>query len=146
MNNFGSSFMKNHSRFPSGIDPDTPEPVEPNDLPQWHVGEECVIHYTVESGAGIYLDTWDWIALFKDRFTSLEDYVSFTWASGCRRSGIAKTCIMPDSTFWAPGKYVLLYVSAKQSILGVSDSFVIGERCEEAAAVEVADEVHEDDL
>ena len=70
--------------------------------------------------------------------------MGFTWASTCRRSGIAKTCIMTDSNFWSPGKYVLLYVSAKQSILGISDPFVIGDRCEEPTAIEVADEVHED--
>ena len=51
---------------------------------------------------------------------------------------------MTDSNFWSPGKYVLLYVSAKQSILGISDPFVIGDRCEEPTAIEVADEVHED--
>ena len=110
------------------------------------MGDECIVRYTVESGAGIYLDTWDWIALYKDGFTSLEDYLGFTWASSCRRSGIPKSSIMPDSTLWVPGKYVLMYMSAKQSILGISDPFVIGKRCEEQAVVEVAQEVLEDEL
>ena len=31
-----------------------------------------------------YLDAWDWIGVYEEDFLSLEDYVSFTWASLCR--------------------------------------------------------------
>ena len=40
--------------------------------------------YTVEVGSLSYLDPWDWIGVYEDDFLSLEDYVSFTWASLCR--------------------------------------------------------------
>ena len=63
---------------------------------------------------------------FQEGFTSLEDYVCFCWASPCRRTGIPKTAVMPDSGLWWPGKYVLVYITAKQSILGISQPFVIG--------------------
>ena len=55
----------------------------------------------------------------QDGFTSLEDYVAFCYASSCRLTGIPKTALMPDSTTWSPGRYVLVYISAKGSVLGI---------------------------
>jgi hypothetical protein len=40
--------------------------------PQWFIGEEAVVRYTVDSGAGLYLDTWDWIALYKVTSTEVK--------------------------------------------------------------------------
>lgn len=96
--------------------------------PEWFVGEECIARYTLEQGAHQYLDQWDWIGLFKDGFTSLEDYEAFSWASTCRRSGIPKSSTMQDSSLWSSGTYVLVYISASWSILGISTPFVIGHR------------------
>ncbi len=33
--------------------------------PQWFIGEEVNVTYTLESGAGLYLYAWDWIGLYK---------------------------------------------------------------------------------
>ena len=62
----------------------------------------------------------------QENFSSLEDYVTFCWASSSRRTGIPKTSVMPDSYLWPPGRYVLIYMSAKQSVLGISEPFVVG--------------------
>lgn len=40
--------------------------------PQWFIGEEALVRYTVDSGAGLYLDTWDWIALYKVTSTEVK--------------------------------------------------------------------------
>ena len=50
----------------------------------FQVGRDFSIVYTVEVGSLSYLDPWDWIGVYEDDFLSLEDYVSFTWASLCR--------------------------------------------------------------
>ena len=59
----------------------------------------------------------------QEDFTSLDDYVTFTWASGCRRTGIPKSCTISDSALYAPGTFVLVYTSVDQSILGMSQPF-----------------------
>ena len=48
------------------------------------MGRDFSIVYTVEVGSLSYLDPWDWIGVYEEDFLSLEDYVSFTWASLCR--------------------------------------------------------------
>ena len=48
------------------------------------MGHDFSIAYTVEVGSMSYLDPWDWIGVYEADFLSLEDYVSFTWASLCR--------------------------------------------------------------
>ena len=48
------------------------------------MGHDFSIAYTVEVGSTAYLDPWDWIGVYDADFRSLEDYVSFTWASLCR--------------------------------------------------------------
>ena len=39
-----------------------------------YVNEDRQFYYNVERNAGRFLSPWDWIALFKEDFTSLEDY------------------------------------------------------------------------
>ncbi|CAB4056145.1 E3.1.3.56 [Lepeophtheirus salmonis] len=69
------------------------------------------------------LGSWDWIALFKAGFTSLQEFITFTWASSCKLTGVTKNAIIMDSALNIPGDYVLIYFSANKSILGISDPF-----------------------
>ena len=59
----------------------------------------------------------------QEDFTSLDDYVTFTWASPCRRTGIPKACTISDSALYAPGTFVLVYTTVNQSVLGISQPF-----------------------
>jgi len=36
----------------------------------WYTGEECVVKYTVETNAGLYLSQWDYIMLYKVRLVT----------------------------------------------------------------------------
>ena len=56
----------------------------------FQVGLDSSIVYTVEVGTASYLDPWDWIGVFEADFASLEDYVSFTYASICRLTALEK--------------------------------------------------------
>ena len=89
----------------------------------WYVHEDRQFYYDVERNAGRFLSPWDWIALFKVDFTSMEDYKGYAWASTCRRTDEPKKVWMDDSILTTPGRYVLVYVSAKNSILGCSAPF-----------------------
>jgi len=91
--------------------------------PSWFVNEDAKISYTVEQNAGQILDSWDWIGLYHENFTSLDEYVTFCWSSSCRRTGLPKTCLMSSTALYAPGRFVLVYTSASQSILGISPPF-----------------------
>merc|ERR1719347_414260 len=74
---------------------------------QWYVNEDGQFDYNIASNGGQLLDSWDWIGLYHENFTSLDDYVTFCWASSCRRTGLPKTCVISDSALYAPGKFVL---------------------------------------
>ena len=69
------------------------------------------------------MSSWDWIGLFKENFTSLDEYKGYAWASTCRRADLAKTVWMSDTVLNLQGRYLLVYVSAKNSILGMSEPF-----------------------
>ena len=90
------------------------------------MGRAGAIVYTVEIGSAAYLDAWDWIALYKEDFLSLEDYVTFTWASSCRLTGTEKEAYIMDSAIVEPGSYRLVYFGARNCVLGVSKSFNVG--------------------
>ena len=88
----------------------------------WYVNEDRQFYYEQERNAGRFLSPWDWIALFKEDFTSMEDYQGYAWASPCRRTDEPKKVWMDDSVL-TPGRFVLVYISAKNSILGMSEPF-----------------------
>ena len=88
----------------------------------WYVNEDRQFYYEQERNAGRFLSPWDWIALFKEDFTSMEDYQGYAWASPCRRTDELKKVWMDDSVL-TPGRFVLVYISAKNSILGMSEPF-----------------------
>ena len=89
----------------------------------WYVNEDRQFLYELDHNAGRFLGSWDWIGLYREQFTSLDDYHGYAWASNCRRTTEAKKVWMPDTVVTLPGRFVLVYVSAKCSILGMSDPF-----------------------
>ena len=52
-----------------------------------------------------------------------EFFFRYAWASPCRRANLAKTVWMSDTVLNIQGRFVLVYVSAKNSIFGMSDPF-----------------------
>jgi len=95
-----------------------------SDLDQpWYVAEDGNVSYTVDPNGGQFLDAWDWIGLYHENFTSLDDYVTFCWASPCRRTGVPKHCVISDSALYAPGAFVLVYTTVNHSILAISSPF-----------------------
>jgi len=94
----------------------------------WYVAEDGNFTYMIDLNGGRLLDNWDWIGLYHEDFTSLDDYVTFTWASPCRRTGIPKVCTISDSALYAPGTFVLVYTTVNQSILGISQPFDVVHR------------------
>ena len=50
-------------------------------------------------------------------------FCRYAWASPCRRANLAKTVWMSDNVLNIQGRFVLVYVSAKNSIFGMSDPF-----------------------
>ena len=91
----------------------------------WFLNEEAKFSYEVHTNGGRFLNSYDWIGIFRSNFTSLTEYPGYVWASSCRRTDLAKTVIVPDTLVNLPGKYVLVYISKKDSILGMSDVFQI---------------------
>lgn len=89
----------------------------------WYLHEDRQFYYDVHTNGGRFLSNWDWIGLYKENFTSIEDYKGYAWASTCRRTDLAKTVWMSDTVLNIQGRFVLVYVSAKNSIFGMSEPF-----------------------
>jgi hypothetical protein len=91
----------------------------------WYVNEDRQFSYDLETGAGRFLSTWDWIGLYRENFTSLDDYQGYCWASNCRRTTESKSVWLDDTVVTLAGRFVLVYVSARSSILGMSEPFEV---------------------
>jgi hypothetical protein len=52
-----------------------------SEQPQWFVGEEAIVSYTLDTGAGLYLDTWDWIGLYKVSRIVSKEFWRETWTA-----------------------------------------------------------------
>ena len=51
------------------------------DAGPYFAGEDLLLIYTVNIDERRFLNTWDWIGLYREDCTNLEDYVTYTWAS-----------------------------------------------------------------
>ena len=81
-------------------------PTKENNVPKdWYVNRDGKISYQIQpqSSGSRLLDSWDWIGLYHEDFTSLDDYTTFTWASPCRRPRELKFATIHDSALYAPG-------------------------------------------
>ncbi|KAJ9598186.1 hypothetical protein L9F63_011124 [Diploptera punctata] len=97
----------------------------------WFLDEENTASYTLSGDVQPTL--WDWIGVFKDGFSSLEDYLCYVYAVKSSVSGNGnsrvKQVIFPDTAVRAPGPYRLLYFSHNSgSVLGMSDVFQVVQR------------------
>ena len=115
---------------------------------RWLIGEDGRISYYINQGQGGPLNSWDWIALYKSNFDSLDDYLTFTWASTCKLTGIAKEAWILDSALHTPGDYILIYFGSDKSILGMSQPFPLVYSKDEntiirAESIDVGTEAHE---
>ena len=67
----------------------------------------------------------DCLTYFQADFRSLEDYVTFTWASACRLTGVEKNVILMEESIQTNGEYKLVYFGHKNCVLGISEPFEI---------------------
>ncbi|KAK7863761.1 hypothetical protein R5R35_011162 [Gryllus longicercus] len=92
----------------------------------WYLEEENSASYSL---AGDVEPTyWDWIGIYKDGFTSLDDYLSYVYAPratpGTANRSETRRVTFPDTALRAPGRYCLLYFSHNSgSVLGMSNPF-----------------------
>ena len=125
-----------HLTLADNVDPDSDSIVNffPNDLgkeinPQWTINGDGVrrlfISYRIvdTQKEGLGLSSWDWIGLFDVQFSSLQDYITFTWASKYPRYSSLKKVSITSLSLQRNCKYILIYVSEKRSILGISKYF-----------------------
>ncbi|XP_069704988.1 inositol polyphosphate 5-phosphatase K-like isoform X2 [Periplaneta americana] len=101
-------------------------PVEP-----WYLDEENSASYTLSGDVQPTL--WDWIGVFKDEFSSLDDYLCYVYAmrgaAGGNSNSRVKKVVFPDTAVRATGPYRLLYFSHNSgSVLGMSEAFEVRSR------------------
>ena len=53
----------------------------------WYLNEDRQFYYDVQTNGGRFLSNWDWIGLYNENFTSLDEYKGYAWASSCKRTG-----------------------------------------------------------
>lgn len=103
------------------------------------VGREDVLFYYSFSDAGLAgrADrSWDWIGLYRDDFTGLDECISYVWAEqepaaldaqdeGDGVGGIHRAAVFPFVL--TPGRFRLLYISGElsSSVLGISNAFEV---------------------
>ncbi len=51
------------------------------DAGPYFAGEDLLLIYTVNIDERRFVSTWDWIGLYREDCSNLEDYVTYTWAS-----------------------------------------------------------------
>ena len=83
------------------------------------------IPYEEAKDAEELIDGWDWIGIYHENFTSLEDYVTFTWAVKYPQCSNVKKAFITTHYIMKGRNYVAVYMSAKSSVLGVSEAFEI---------------------
>ena len=43
----------------------------------WYLNEDRQFYYDVQTNGGRFLSNWDWIGLYKENFTSLDEYKGY---------------------------------------------------------------------
>ncbi|XP_065201140.1 inositol polyphosphate 5-phosphatase K-like [Planococcus citri] len=127
----------------------TERQVELKPVDSWVIDSENKAIVTME--ADVTPSDWDWIGVFKDNFTGLDEYVTYVFLpisthenhsndSECEgesmvatSSAVNQPCTsyvvtFPDTAIRAPGNYRLLYFTKNSdSILGMSECFTVEE-------------------
>ena len=98
-----------------------------NTKPEWTVIDDNVkmltISYEITHGQNSFVASWDRIGIYKHDFSSINEYCSFTWVSNYPRNSSLRKCSIRSACFEKQYRYILLYISADFSILGLSDFF-----------------------
>lgn len=97
-------------------------PVKFDPMDPWHVGQSGICCYTIKDN--VLITSWDWIGLFKAKFSDVSEYVTWIYASpksdNCTLRGIFHEVLVPE------GAYLLLYFSGDtRELLGMSEPFQI---------------------
>ncbi|RWS10760.1 Inositol polyphosphate 5-phosphatase K-like protein [Dinothrombium tinctorium] len=129
----------------------------------WHIGKDSVAWYKIEPQSDEvdsrvienllrYISEWDWIGLFKANFSSLDDYICYTWASRYPHESGPPTVtdsdqessqidgasvsrhdtrgpwfkvIFSEQVLLIQNTYRLLYIDHKGNVLGMSSPFLL---------------------
>ncbi len=62
-----------------------------------------------------------WWFFFRSDFFTLDEWLSYNYASSCRRTGISKVVTFPASAVLHAGKFRLVYFGRENCVLGRSD-------------------------
>ncbi|KAJ1531740.1 hypothetical protein ONE63_000403 [Megalurothrips usitatus] len=101
----------------------------------WYLDEMNSVFCRI--GDDVKLSPWDWIGLYKEDFSSLDDYLCYvyvtttpTWVeqNGGQTNQNRNTLKLtfPDSAARLPGRYQVVYVSHNpMSVLGISEPFQV---------------------
>ncbi|KAB7505470.1 Phosphatidylinositol 4,5-bisphosphate 5-phosphatase A [Armadillidium nasatum] len=102
-------------------------------IKEWFIGCPNTIKYTLD--ADVETSPWDYVAVFKADFTSVHQYVTYSYvpqienqtnSSEQQRVNRSFQMIFNDELVQLPGLYVLLFYSSKYSCyLGMSDPFPV---------------------
>lgn len=115
-----------------------------DDLQGWQCGNEATVKYHV---IGMPTSTWDYLALFKADFFTLDEYVTYVYATGKNEGTVGatvsiQTAKFPASALRDPGPYRICYISAgKKFIRGMSNVFEVQPKYVLAPLPPIADEV-----
>ncbi|KDR07202.1 phosphatidylinositol 4,5-bisphosphate 5-phosphatase A-like isoform X2 [Zootermopsis nevadensis] len=95
----------------------------------WYVDEENSASYALSGD--VQPTVWDWIGVFRDGFTSLDDYLCYVYAArgsvSGNRNSMVKKVVFPDTAVRVTGPYRLLYFSHNSGcVLGMSEAFEVG--------------------
>lgn len=112
--------------------------------------EDTKVIFTVKMEDRRFMNSWDWVAIFRADATNLEDYIAYIWAP--MKPGVegAFQTEFDESVFLPPSDYILIYFSSgAKDIFGVSQPFSIRSRESLSGAdrvpTDVADEVFENE-
>lgn len=101
----------------------------------WYLDEMNSVFCHV--GDDVKHSPWDWVGLYKEDFSSLDDYLCYVYVSttpfwaeqSVNQSGLNRNTLkltFPDSAARLPGKYQVVYVTnSPVSVLGISAPFQV---------------------
>ncbi|XP_037089573.1 uncharacterized protein LOC119109932 [Pollicipes pollicipes] len=95
-------------------------------ISMWLVGSDCVAKYRCDRA--LEISAWDWIALFRANFASLDEYISYIWAPRTTSSPNSDhyVAVFPEDSVTVPGSYVLVYFGRNgRGVYGISEPFAV---------------------
>lgn len=82
------------------------------DAGPYFAGEDLLLIYTVTIDERRFLSTWDWIGLYREDCSNLEDYVTYTWASTKMVRDGAYEVMFGEAVTLRPGNFRFVYFSS----------------------------------